>query len=73
MSGDVVTVSGGSYPSADAGTGLAITGSSVGGADAGNYSVTLSVSGDITPRTITAISGVNVNSRLADGTTGGHL
>ena len=69
LSGDTVTVSGGSYPSADVGTGLAITGSSVGGADAGNYSVTLSVSGDITPRTITAISGVRVNSRVADGTT----
>ena len=67
--GDTVTVTGGSYPSADAGTGLAIRGSSVGGPDAGNYSVTLSVSGDITPLEITSISGVQVNSRLADRTT----
>ncbi len=69
VSGDVVTVSGGTYASADAGTGLAISGSSVGGADAGNYAVTVSASGDITPRAITAISGVRVNSRLADRTT----
>ena len=31
--------------------------------------MTFSVSGDITPRAITAISGVGVNARLADGTT----
>ena len=69
VSGDVVTVSGGTYASADVETGIAVSGSSVGGADAGNYSVTFSVSGDITPRTITAISGVQVNARVADGTT----
>ena len=68
-SGDTVTVSGGTYAAADAGTGYAVTGSSVGGADAGNYAVTLSVSGDITPRAVTAISGVQVSSRLPDGTT----
>ncbi len=67
--GDTVTVTGGTYASADVGTGLAITGTSVGGADAGNYAVTISVSGDITPLEITTISGVRVNSRLADGTT----
>lgn len=39
------------------------------GADAGDYAVTFSVSGDITPRAITAISGVRVNARLTDGTT----
>ena len=70
LTGDVVTVNGGSYVSADAGTGIAISGVSSGGADAANYAVTISVSGDITPRTITAISGVSVNSRLTDGTTG---
>ncbi len=69
VSGDVVTVSGGRYAAADAGTGLAITGSSVGGGDAGNYDVTLSVSGAITPLQITTISGVKVNARVADGTT----
>ena len=69
LSGDVVTVTGGTYPSADAGTGLAITGSSVSGADASNYNVTFSVSGDITPRPVTAISGVRVSPRLPDGTT----
>ena len=69
LDGDVVTVTGGTYSSADAGTGLAVTGSTVGGADAGNYSVTTSVSGDITPRAVTAISGVRVRPRLPDGTT----
>ena len=69
LSGDTVTVSGGSYASADAGTGIAVTGSRVGGADGDNYGVTLSVSGNITPREITAISGVTVNTLLADGTT----
>ena len=68
-SGDTVTVTGGTYASANAGTGYAVTGSSVGGADAGNYAVTISVSGDITPRAVTAISGVQANSRLPDGTT----
>ncbi len=69
VNGDVVTVSGGSYAAADAGTGIAVTGVSVGGADAGNYDVTFSVSGAITPLEITTISGVRVNSRVADGTT----
>ena len=69
LAGDVVTVTGGTYSSADAGTGLAVAGSTVGGADAGNYSVTASVSGDITPRAVTAISGVRVSPRLPDGTT----
>ena len=70
LTGDTVTVSGGSYAAADAGTGIAITGVSVGGAEAGNYDVTFSVRvGDITPLEITAISGVWVNTRLADGTT----
>ena len=68
-SGDMVTVSGGTYTAADVGTGYAVTGSDVGGADAGNYAVTLSVSGAITPRAVTAIGGVQVNSRLPDGTT----
>ena len=69
LPGDVVTVSGGTYSSADAGTGLAVSGSTVGGADAGNYRVTASVSGDITPRAVTATSGVRVRPRLPDGTT----
>ena len=69
LSGDTVTVSGGSYASADVGAGLAVTGMSLGGADAGNYTATFSVTGDVTAKPITAISGVTVNSRAADGTT----
>ena len=69
INGDAVTASGGTYASADAGISIAISGVSAGGADAGNYSVTFSVSGAITPREITAISGVTVNAREADGTT----
>ena len=65
LSGDTVTVSGGAYAQADAGTGIAISGVSAGGADAGNYAVTFSVRGDITPRSITAISGVR-GERAAD-------
>ena len=67
LSGDTVTVSGGSYASADVGAGLAVTGMSLGGADAGNYTATFNVTGDVTARPITAISGVTVNSRAADG------
>ena len=72
IAGDTVTVdaSGGAYAGADTGTGIAITGLALGGADAANYAATFSVTGDITPRPITAISGVTVVSRLSDGTTG---
>ena len=69
LSGDSVSVSGGTYDSADAGSPRVITGATVGGADAGNYDVTVgAITGTITKRAITAISGVTVNTRRTDGT-----
>ena len=68
--GDVVTMSGGTYGSADAGMNIPISGATVGGVDAGNYAVTVgAISGAITARTITAIDGVTVVSRTVDGST----
>ena len=69
LSGDVVTITGGTYASADVGVGHAITDSTIGGADGGNYDVTLSVTGSIDKATITAIGGVSVNAKTADDTT----
>jgi len=70
IDGDVVTISGGTYGSADAGMNIPISGATVGGVDAGNYAVTVgAVSGAIAARTITAIDGVTVVSRTADGST----
>ena len=70
IGGDVVTMSGGTYGSADAGMNIPISGATVGGVDAGNYAVTVgAISGAITARTITAIDGVTVVSRTVDGST----
>ena len=70
LSGDSVSVSGGTYDSADAGSPRAITGATVGGDDAGNYVVMVgTITGTISMRSITAISGVTVNTRRTDGTT----
>ena len=70
VGGDAVTISGGTYGSADAGTNISISGATVGGVDAGNYAVTVgAISGTITARTITTIDGVTVVSRTMDGST----
>ena len=70
IGGEVVTISGGIYGSADASTNIPIIEATVGGADAGNYAVTVgAISGAITARTITAIDGVTVVSRTMDGGT----
>ena len=70
VGGDVVTISGGTYGSADAGTNIPISGATVGGVDAGNYAVTVgAISGTITARTITAIDVVTVVAGTVDGAT----
>ena len=69
LGSDVVTVSGGTYSQSDVGTSLSITGATIGGAAKDNYAVTLSVTGSITKRAITAVGGVTVNTRSVDGTT----
>ena len=68
VSGDTVTVSGGSYAQADAGTGIAISGSTVGGNDAGNYDVTTSITGTITKKALTIGDSV-VLTKVYDGGT----
>ncbi len=69
LNGDVVTITGGTYASADVGVGHAITDSTIGGADGGNYAVTLSVTGTINQASITAIGGVTVDAKTANGNT----
>ena len=72
---DVVTVSGngtGSFADKNAGTGKAITlsGYTLGGADAGNYTVSVPTSlvADITPKALT-VSGITASDKVYDGTT----
>jgi len=71
---DVLSVSGvGTFNQATVGTNIPVsfTSLSLTGADAGNYSFaggTLSTSGNITPRPITAVSGVTATDRVYDGT-----
>ena len=69
VSGDTVTVSGGSYAQADVGTNIAINGSTVSGADAGNYDVTTSITGTITKQALSIATPV-VLTKVYDGTTG---
>ncbi|MCY4422276.1 MAG: YDG domain-containing protein, partial [Acidimicrobiaceae bacterium] len=65
---DEVTVTGGTYASKNVGTAVAVSGATAGGADIGNYTVTVgSVTGDITKRPVTVAAAVL--TRPYDGTT----
>ncbi len=70
IDGDAVTLSGGTYDSADAGTARKVSAATVGGAQAGNYELALGrVTGTILRRPISAVGGVTVARKIADGTT----
>ena len=67
VAGEEVTVSGGRYADAAAGTDKAVTGAAAGGADLGNYAVTIgAISGAITPRP--AVWMATMTSKVYDGT-----
>ena len=68
VEGDDVDVTGGTYASTDVGTGIAISGATASGTDAGNYTVTVgTITGDITKRSITVADAVL--TRAYDGGT----
>ncbi|MCA0176127.1 MAG: YDG domain-containing protein [Proteobacteria bacterium] len=76
VGGDALTVATGSGAFADknVGTGktVAITGLSLGGTDAGNYTLTdatATTTADITPKAISAITGITAASKVYDGST----
>ncbi|WP_034412339.1 YDG domain-containing protein, partial [Derxia gummosa] len=75
MAGDTVNISGtatGSFTDRNAGTGKSVqlAGLTLGGADAGNYSISLgSVTADITPKPINITGLTAASSRVYDGTT----
>ena len=76
ISGDSVTVAGGSGAFADKNAGVgksvSITGLSLGGADAGNYTLgtsTATTTADISKATISGVSGITVKDKVYDGTT----
>lgn len=76
IGGDALTVAAatGNFANKNAGRGkaVAVSGLALGGADAGNYtlaSTTSSATADITPATITAITGITAADRTYDGTT----
>ncbi|MFN7883399.1 MAG: YDG domain-containing protein, partial [bacterium] len=80
VAGDVLTVatSTGTFADKNVGTGKAvsITGLSLGGTDAGNYnltSTTASTTADITPATISAITGITAANKTYDTTTAATL
>jgi hypothetical protein len=74
--GDSLTVGGGVGAYGDKSVGnakpVAITGLSLGGTDAGNYTLldtTSSTTGNITPATVSAITGITAANKVYDGTT----
>ncbi|HEY0957333.1 MAG TPA: YDG domain-containing protein, partial [Roseateles sp.] len=76
LGGDVVSLDGYTAAFGDKHVGTAktvtVTGLVLGGADAGNYTLASSqgtLTADITPRSITAITGLGANSRAYDGST----
>ncbi|MCA0177383.1 MAG: YDG domain-containing protein [Proteobacteria bacterium] len=80
VSGDTLTVASsiGTFTDKNVGTGkfVAITGLSLGGADAGNYTLTgttASTTADITPKAIAAITGITAADKVYDGGTGATL
>jgi hypothetical protein len=81
IGGDDVQVSGalsGAFVDKNVGVGKAVTfsGLSLGGADAGNYTLgasLISTTADITPATITGVSGLSVATKSYDGTTAAAL
>jgi filamentous hemagglutinin family protein len=80
ISGDTLTVAAGSgtFGNKNVGTGktVSITGLTLGGADAGNYTLsssTASTSADITAATITAITGITAANKTYDGNTSASL
>ncbi|WP_457279479.1 beta strand repeat-containing protein [Polaromonas sp. P5_D5] len=78
LGGDVVTVGGGSGAFADKNVGngkaVTVTGYTLGGADAGNYTVVqpTSLTANITPASLT-VTGVNANNKVYDTTTAATL
>ncbi|MEI6734795.1 MAG: YDG domain-containing protein, partial [Comamonadaceae bacterium] len=76
VSGDSVTVAGGTGVFADKNVGVgktvSISGLSLGGADAGNYTLgasAASTSADISKATISGVSGITIKDKVYDGTT----
>ena len=76
ISGDALAVVGGTGVFADKNAGIgktvSITGLSLGGADAGNYtfsSTTATTTADISKATISGVSGITVKDKVYDGTT----
>jgi filamentous hemagglutinin family protein len=79
LGGDVVTVGGtgsGTFANKNAGNGkvVTVTGYTLGGADAGNYTVVqpAGVTANITPASL-AVTGVNAQNKVFDGTTAATL